>query len=119
RRENVRAVYAMAESSLLAVECHVHRTHVPPWCHVSARDPDDVRTEVAPGAPGLLAVLDALNTSYPGFLLSEDVGSVETGPCPCGRTGQVLTVLGRGQGPVQARGALSPEDYLAAGAAIA
>lgn len=117
RRENVREAYAMAESSLLAVECHVHRKHVPPWCHVSARDPGDVRTEVAPGATGLIAVLDSLNTSYPGFLLSEDVGSVETGPCPCGRTGQVLTVHGRRQGPAQARGALGLEEYLAAGSA--
>ncbi|HEY4613909.1 MAG TPA: acyl-protein synthetase, partial [Citricoccus sp.] len=115
RRENVREVYAMAESSLLAVECQVHRKHVPPWCHVSARDPDDVRTEVAPGASGVIAVLDALNTSYPGFLLSEDVGAVETGTCPCGRTGQVLVVHGRRQGPEQARGTRSLEEYLAAG----
>jgi long-chain-fatty-acid---luciferin-component ligase len=114
RRENVRDMYGLIESNLLAVECHLHRKHVPPWCHVSVRDVHDVR-EAAPGRTGIIAVLDALNTSFPGFLLTDDVGDVETGTCACGRTGQVITFRHRRQGAEPGRCAVSIERYLDSG----
>jgi long-chain-fatty-acid---luciferin-component ligase len=114
-RENVRDMYGLIESDLLAVECHLHRKHVPPWCYVSIRDLHDVNREVAPGHTGMIAVLDALNTSYPGFLLTDDVGEVETGTCACGRTGQVITFRHRRQGADLGRNAVSIERYLGLG----
>lgn len=98
RPANVRDMYGMVESNMLAVECHLHRKHVPPWSYVSIRDSGDVGRELAPGNAGTIAILDALNTSYPGFLLTDDVGDVETGTCGCGRTGQVLNFHRRGKG---------------------
>lgn len=100
RRENVRDMYGSIESTMLAVQCHLHRLHVPPWCYVSVRDAEDPRREVVAGRTGVIAILDALNTSYPGFLLTDDVGEVETGTCGCGRTGQVITVRRQGHGPL-------------------
>jgi long-chain-fatty-acid---luciferin-component ligase len=114
-RENVRDMYGLIESDLLAVECHLHRKHVPPWCYVSIRDVHDISREVAPGQAGMIAVLDALNTSYPGFLLTDDVGEVETGTCACGRTGQVITFRHRRQGGELGRSAVSIERYLGSG----
>jgi long-chain-fatty-acid---luciferin-component ligase len=114
RRENVRDMYGLIESGLLAVECHLHRKHVPPWCYVSVRDVNDV-DQVAPGRTGIIAVLDGLNTSYPGFLLTDDVGDVETGACACGRTGQVITFRHRRQGAELGRCAVSIERYLESG----
>jgi long-chain-fatty-acid---luciferin-component ligase len=93
---NVRDMYGLIESNLLAIECEHHRKHVPPWCHVTVRDIRDPRVEVAAGQIGALGILDALSLSSPGFLLSGDVGKVSPEEeCPCGRTGQVVTVLGR------------------------
>ena len=105
---------AMIESNMLAVECHLHRKHVPPWCYISIRDPDQIGKELAPGE-GAIAVLDALNTSYPGFLLTDDVGDVETGTCGCGRTGQVINFRGRGPGGGLGHCPVSIERYLGSG----
>ncbi|WP_376972056.1 acyl-protein synthetase [Arthrobacter sp.] len=115
RPDNVRDMYGMIESNMLAVECHLHRKHVPPWCYVSIRDVDDVSKELAPGSTGIIAILDALNTSYPGFLLTDDVGDVETGTCECGRTGQVITFRRRRQGAELGSCAVSIERYLGSG----
>ncbi|MGM0930942.1 MAG: acyl-protein synthetase [Actinomycetota bacterium] len=112
RPGNVRDMYGMIESNMLAVECHLHRKHVPPWCYISIRDPGQIGKELAPGGTGTIAVLDALNTSYPGFLLTDDVGDVETGTCGCGRTGQVVNFRHRGQGGALGNCPVSIERYL-------
>src|SRR5262249_21386720 len=49
---NVRDMYGMIESNLLAVECEHRRKHLPPWCHVTVRDVNDPAAEVAPGRLG-------------------------------------------------------------------
>jgi len=115
RAENVRDMYGMVESNMLAVECHLHRKHVPPWCYISIRDPGQNGKELAPGETGTIAVLDALSTSYPGFLLTDDIGDVETGTCGCGRTGQVINFRRRGQGDGLGHCPVSIERYLGSG----
>lgn len=112
RAVNVRDMYGMVESNMLAVECDLHRKHVPPWCYISIRDPGRTAKEIAPGETGTIAVLDALSTSYPGFLLTDDMGDVETGTCGCGRTGQVINYRRRGQCGGLGRCPVSIERYL-------
>jgi long-chain-fatty-acid---luciferin-component ligase len=119
RTENVRDMYGMIESNMLAVECQLHRKHVPPWCYISIRDPGQNGKELAPGETGTIAVLDALSTSYPGFLLTDDMGDVETGTCGCGRTGQVINFRRRGQGGGLGHCPVSIERYLGLGTADA
>ncbi|WP_314193330.1 acyl-protein synthetase [uncultured Arthrobacter sp.] len=116
RAENVRDMYGMVESNMLAVECHLHRKHVPPWCYISIRDPGQNGRELAPGETGTIAVLDALSTSYPGFHLTDDMGDVEIGTCGCGRTGQVINFRRRGQGDELGHCPVSIERYLGWGA---
>jgi long-chain-fatty-acid---luciferin-component ligase len=110
--ENVRDMYGMIESNMLAVECHLHRKHVPPWCYISIRDPGQGGKELAPGETGTIAILDALSTSYPGFLLTDDMGDVETGTCGCGRTGQIINFRRRGKGGGLGHCPVSIERYL-------
>ena len=108
----IRDMYGMIESNMLAIECEHHRKHVPPWCYVSIRDITDPAIELAPGKTGGIAILDALNTAYPGFLLSDDVGEVDESDCPCGRTGQTVRFRRRRQGAELGCCAVSIEKYL-------
>ncbi|MFC0598283.1 acyl-protein synthetase [Streptomyces palmae] len=109
---NVRDMYGMIESNMLAMECEQHRKHVPPWSYISIRDVEDTDVELAPGKTGVIALLDALNTGYPGFILSEDVGEVDHTPCPCGRTGQTVSFRRRLQGAELGCCAVSIEKFI-------
>ena len=96
RPGNVRDMYGMVESNALAVECEHRHKHLPPWCHVTVRDVEDNAAEVALGRTGVVGILDALSLSYPAFILSEDLGRLGTEDvCPCGRTGQTISFVGR------------------------
>lgn len=110
--DRIRDMYGMIESNMLAVECEHHRKHVPPWCYVSVRDVDDVTLELEPGATGGIAILDALNSAYPGFLLSDDIGEVDETPCECGRSGQTVTFRRRRQGAELGCCAVSIEKFI-------
>lgn len=110
--ERIRDMYGMIESNMLAVECEHHRKHVPPWCYVSIRDVTDASVELPAGQTGGIAILDALNTSYPGFLLSDDVGEVDESGCPCGRTGQTVSFRRRRQGAELGCCAVSIEKFI-------
>jgi long-chain-fatty-acid---luciferin-component ligase len=93
--ENVRDMYGLIEANLLAVECEHHNKHIPPWCHVTIRDVDNFSRELDVGQVGVIGILDALSHSYPGFILSEDVGLIEPAACPCGRSGQIIRFVRR------------------------
>ena len=108
----IRDMYGMIESNMLAIECEHRRKHVPPWCYVSIRDITDPAIELEPGKTGGIAILDALNTAYPGFLLSDDVGEVDESDCPCGRTGQTVRFRRRRQGAELGCCAVSIEKYI-------
>ncbi|MFG2049340.1 hypothetical protein ACGFIW_18150 [Micromonospora sp. NPDC048935] len=110
--DRIRDMYGMIESNMLAVECEHHRKHVPPWCYVSIRDVTDASVELPAGQTGGIAILDALNTAYPGFLLSDDVGEVDESGCPCGRTGQTVTFRRRRQGAELGCCAVSIEKFI-------
>lgn len=117
-RTRIRDMYGMIESNMLAIECECQRKHVPPWCHVSIRDIADAAIELDTGKTGGIAILDALNTAYPGFLLSDDVGDVDDSACPCGRTGQTVRFRRRRQGAELGCCAVSIEKYLDSGQAV-
>jgi hypothetical protein len=78
------------------LECEAGVLHAPSFGDVIARD---VRTlePAAYGQEGVLQVLSALPTSYPGHsLLTEDLGTVlGEDDCSCGRMGKYFSVRGR------------------------
>ncbi|MGX1115738.1 long-chain-fatty-acid---luciferin-component ligase [Streptomyces ambofaciens] len=110
--DRVRDMYGMIESNMLAMECEHHRKHVPPWSYISIRDVENTDVELAPGKTGVIALMDALSTGYPAFILSEDVGEVDHTPCPCGRTGQTVSFRRRLQGAELGCCAVSIEKFI-------
>lgn len=69
--------------------------HCPNFADVVIRNPDDWSV-AAPGEPGIIEVISALPTSYPGHvLLTEDLGVAEPDPGPGGWRGTRFKVLGR------------------------
>lgn len=87
----IRDLFNMVELNSLIYECEHHAKHAPPWLGVHARRPSDLSV-CEPGEPGLLCFLDPTATSYPGFILSDDLGTVGADPCPCLRAGTTFSI---------------------------
>lgn len=99
----VRDTFNMVELNTILPECAHHRKHVPVWLDVFAIDLDSYRPAPA-GKQGLLAFADASPTSYPGFLMSGDLGRIaQVDDCPCGRPGLCVEVTRR-VNTIEARG---------------
>lgn len=108
----VRDMYGMVEANVLAIECEHHNKHMPPWCHLSIRSLTDPNQEVEQGEEGVIALLDATSLSYPGFILSEDVGACVGTSCPCGREGPIVTFYRRVEGGEYGCCAVSLEKFI-------
>jgi hypothetical protein len=86
---DVRDFYGMVEQvGVVFVDCEAGNKHTPNFAEVVIRDFLTLQ-QVEPGQTGLIEVLSALPTSYPGqALLTEDVGVfLGYDNCPCGRPG--------------------------------
>ena len=116
QRENIRDGLNMVEINSVMLDCECKCKHIPPWLHVTVRDPKNPEEELPPGEEGLLGYLDPLAHSYPGFILSDDIGKIvvsENENCECGRAGPCLhTEIRRAKG-TEARGcALKLEEFI-------
>ena len=58
------------------------------------------------------AILDATNSAYPGYILSDDIGEVDESPCACGRNGQSVHFRRRRQGAELGCCAVSIEKFI-------
>jgi hypothetical protein len=68
--------------------------HVPVWADVLVRDP--YSHEALEGETGQIQLLNTLAHGAPyQSVLSEDLGRVIAGACPCGRSGKRFELLGR------------------------
>jgi hypothetical protein len=68
--------------------------HVPVWADVLVRDPFSF--EPMSGEVGQLQLMNALSWGAPYHsVLTEDLGRIEPGLCPCGRSGPRFELLGR------------------------
>jgi phenylacetate-CoA ligase len=92
----VRQAYGTVLLGCVGYECR-YRTglHVPDNVYVEVVDPDTGK-QVAPGAAGEI-VVSSFSHAFPMIRLATgDLSSFAGGPCPCGRSGPVLTkILGR------------------------
>ena len=100
--KDIRDGYSMVEINTAFVECQQHRKHIPPWVEVAVMSPRRFEP-VEAGVEGMLAFFDPTATSFPGFILSEDVGVRREDPCPCGIPGPSLMGVRR-MTRVEARG---------------
>jgi long-chain-fatty-acid---luciferin-component ligase len=101
-KRNIRDAYGMSELNAIMLECSEQVKHVPPWIHMSIRNPANLDEEVAPGEEGLPAFLDPLANSYPGFVIADDIVRSVVGHdevCGCGLRGPGLfKVVRRAEG---------------------
>lgn len=98
----VRDEFNMVELNSVLTECQAHEKHVLPWLDVNTRDPR-TNEPLPEGTEGILAYCDGSARSYPCFILGEDYGVVESGPCSCGRIGKRVRIVRRLEG-IEARG---------------
>ena len=87
----VRDAFNQVELNSVFVECSAHRKHIPPWVRVIPRDVRTMRA-LPPGEEGVLTYLDPSATSFPCFLIGDDMGSINASPCTCGRPSTTVTV---------------------------
>ncbi|HUR80105.1 MAG TPA: hypothetical protein VM733_05035 [Thermoanaerobaculia bacterium] len=74
--------------------CDAGFRHAPAWSEVLVRDPFTL--EVLASGEGLLQVMNPIPRGAPSHnVLTEDVGRVVDGPCPCGRRGRRFELIGR------------------------
>jgi long-chain-fatty-acid---luciferin-component ligase len=89
--ERVRDAFNQVELNTVMIECSQRRKHVPPWLEVIVRDTHTLKP-IEAGATGLLSYLDPSATSFPCFIIGDDLGSVRNGPCSCGWHGRTLSL---------------------------
>lgn len=94
-RSRVLDFYGLVEQiGLLYPLCEEGFRHVPVWGDLLVRHPGTL----APieNAPGLLQLVNVLARGAPCHsVLTEDLGRIVTGLCPCGRSGKRFELLGR------------------------
>jgi long-chain-fatty-acid---luciferin-component ligase len=91
----IRDIYALVESNVVAIDDEHGVKHVSPFIHFSVRDPKQLDREVAAGEIGQLAILDPLARSTPGFMLTEDLVRLLPEPSRSGRSGQRMQYVMR------------------------
>ena len=92
----VRDCLGLTDVFTMFPECEAGKKHVPPWFHVSIRNPERLDREMSEGETGLLVYLGPLIRSYPPYTMPADMGAQwHLAPCDCGRTGQVVEHRGR------------------------
>lgn len=75
--------------------CEAGSRHVPVWGDVLVRDPLTLKP-LRDGTPGLLQLINTLAWGAPYHsVLTEDMGRLLPGLCPCGRLGHRFELIGR------------------------
>jgi phenylacetate-coenzyme A ligase PaaK-like adenylate-forming protein len=93
----VHSFYGMAEQvGSIFIECEQGHLHAPNMADIIIRQANDL-SECMIGETGLIQVVSAIPTSYPGHsILTEDLGKmIGEDDCKCGRLGKYFEVLGR------------------------
>jgi phenylacetate-coenzyme A ligase PaaK-like adenylate-forming protein len=95
--ERVANFYGMVEQiGTVFLECANGHLHAPNAAEVIVRDPDTWEP-AADGRQGVIQVLSALPTSYPGHsIMTEDLGTIiSRDDCGCGWLGAAVEIHGR------------------------
>ena len=85
---------------------------MPPWVHISARNPEKINEGVAEGEKGLLVLMSSKIHSYPAFAMPSDMGIVKEGKCECGRYGQTVELTGRAKDAGLRGCAISIQEFM-------
>ncbi len=87
--------FGAVEHPILYTDCRAHHFHVPVYGRVVIRDVDTLEP-VGYGKAGLVNLLTPAINSMPLLsVLTDDIGVLHEGPCPCGCRSPYLELLGR------------------------
>lgn len=86
--------YSMTETSALTLRCRYGRFHIPPIIEPLVFDKDLTPME-GDDLWGAFGFMDALATSHPGFLISNDYVHMVNNDCKCGLGGPAILEIGR------------------------
>lgn len=87
--------FGAVEHPILYTDCRCHHFHVPVYSRVIIRDVDNL-TPVEYGQVGLINLLTPMVDSVPLLsVMTDDIGILHEGPCPCGEKSPWLEILGR------------------------
>ncbi len=78
--------YSTAELSCTLIGCAEGAYHVPPLMEAVVLD-EALMGNIGAEGTGILGFLDPFALSYPGFIITGDLGKLRSGGCGCGRTG--------------------------------
>lgn len=81
--------YSTAELNCAFLSCPAGRYHIPPLIEPVVLD-EAFLGQIGEGGYGRLGYLDPFADSYPGFIITGDLGRLDRGPCECGLTGWYL-----------------------------
>ena len=86
--------YSMTETSALTLRCRYGRFHIPPTIEPLVFDKGLTPME-GDDLWGAFGFMDALATSHPGFLISNDYVHMVSSQCQCGLCGPAILEIGR------------------------
>ena len=86
--------YSMSETSALTLRCRYGRFHIPPTIEPLVFDKGLTPME-GDDLWGAFGFMDALATSHPGFLISNDYVHMVSSQCQCGLCGPAILEIGR------------------------
>jgi hypothetical protein len=86
--------YSMTETSALTLRCSYGRFHIPPTIEPLVFDKGLTPME-GDDLWGAFGFMDALATSHPGFLISNDYVHMVSSQCQCGLCGPAILEIGR------------------------
>ena len=87
-------VTGSSSRSAFSIPCARRIRHAPVWADDFVRDASTLASLT--GEPGLLQLVNVLARGAPCHnVLTEDLGRIVAGPCPCGRSGKRFELLGR------------------------
>lgn len=108
----IRDAYGCSDFMTMLPECEYGYMHVPPWIHISVRNPENLDEEVDENEKGMLGLMAAYIKSFPAFTMPGDMGKVREGTCECGRTGQIVEISGRASSTGQRGCAIRLEEFM-------
>jgi long-chain-fatty-acid---luciferin-component ligase len=114
-KKDIRDGLGLTDIFSILLECEYHQKHVPPWLHVSVRDPENITESVSSGEEGLIAFMSPMIKSYPAYVITGDIGREtlsEDEYCECERVGNAIEHRRRAKGTAARGCALVLEELL-------
>ncbi|MCD9475383.1 long-chain fatty acid--CoA ligase [Photobacterium phosphoreum] len=90
----IRDTFNQVELNTCFFEDNRQRKHVPPWVYARALDPVTLKP-VEDGQEGLISYMDASSTSYPTFIVTDDIGIIHTIKAPDPLQGTTIDIVRR------------------------